>query len=258
MTLFRKLQLLGIAVLLLGCAAGAQSKRRQDPPLPTTPPRNDCLGYAQHPDLRPTSGEDRPVPTVTFRLEMPTFEPSYYGIAVESTGPAAYVSEPRVTPDSAPGEPYMVKFTMSEATRQRIFELARAANFFQGDFDYKKGRVANTGTKTLSYADGSRCNQTTYNWSERPEIQQLTTLFQTVSNTLEFGRRLAYLHRFDKLGLDAELKSMEEEAKSENLGELQVVEPVLKSIAEDHAVMNLARARAERLLARVHPPAPTQ
>ncbi len=239
-------------VLLFGCAAWAQGSRSKPAPTPAAAPLNACLGYAQHPDLRPQGSGQRPATTVTFRLEMATFDPAYYGVAVESSGAAAYVSEPRSTPDSGPGEPYIVKFTVSEETRQRIFDLARETNFFQGAFDYK-GKIANTGAKTLSYSDGARCNQATYNWSEHAAIQQLTTVFQGISNTLEFGRRLAYLHRYDRLGLDAELKSMEENAKTNNLVELQAIAPVLRSIADDYAVMHLARARAERLLARIRP-----
>ncbi len=234
------------------CALWGQSNpgAAQPPPLP---PRNDCLGYAQHPDLRPDPEEQRLAPTVTFRLEMPTFDPTYFGVAVESTGKAAYLSEPKATPDSSPGDPYMVKFLMSEATRRRVFELAREANFFQGDFAYTKGNIANTGAKTLSYADQGRCTQTTYNYSQNPAIQQLTAIFQAISATMEHGRRLAFLHRFDKLGLDAELKSMEEEASRGNLAELQAIAPVLRNIFNDHAVMNLARERAGRLLSRIQP-----
>jgi hypothetical protein len=229
-------------VLLLSAAAWSQAGA------PTTPPPNECLGYAQHPDLRPDKGESRPAPTVTFRLEMPTFNPRYYGIAVEADGKAAYQSEPQA--GSLPGDPYLVKFTMSDPTRQRIFALAAQAGYFRGDFDYRKSKIANTGAKTLSYADGDRCNQTTYNWSENPAIQQLTTIFQEISATMEHGRQLAFLHRFDKLGLDAELKSMEAAARSNSLLELQTIAPILQSIASDYAVMKLARARAERLLAR--------
>ncbi len=233
-------------------ALAAQSKQARPQPAPL-PPGNACLGYAQHPDLRPDTQTERLIPTVTFRLEMPSFNPTYFGVAVESTGKAAYVSEPKATPDNAPGDPYIVKFVMSQATRQRIFELARAASYFQGDFAYTKGNIANTGAKTLSYADEGRCSQTTYNWSMNPAIQQLTAIFQGISNTLEFGRRLAFLHRFDKLGLDAELKSMEDEAARGDLTELQAVEPVLRNIFNDHGVMNLARERAARLLARIRP-----
>ncbi len=236
-------------------ALWAQSKPggSQPTPLPST---NQCLGYAQHPDLRPDADEQRAVHTVTFRLEMPTFDPTYFGVAVESTGKAAYVSEPRLTPDSTPGDPYIEKFVMSQATRQRIFDLARRASFFQGDFAYTKGNIANTGTKTLSYADQGRCTQTSYNYSQNEAIQQLTAIFQGISSTLETGRKLAFLHRFDKLGLDAELKSAEEEAGKGNLVELQAIAPVLRNIFNDHAVMNLARERAGRLLARI--PVPTR
>src|SRR5512142_2499780 len=120
----RRLKIIAV-VLLLGSWAVAQSAATKNLPPATTPPLNQCLGYAQHPDLRPGTAEDRPMPTVTFRLEMASFNPSYFGIAVESTGRAAYVSEPQTASENAPGEPYMVKFTMSEETRQRIFELAR-------------------------------------------------------------------------------------------------------------------------------------
>ncbi len=213
--------------------------------------RNECLGYAQHPGLRPDSGpEYKPVPTITFRLEMPSFNPSYYGVAIEADGRAAYQSEPQ-SQGSAPGDPYMVKFTVSESTAQRIFALARDAEYFQGNFDYKKGKIANTGAKTLSYADVDRCNQTTYNWSENLAIQQLTAIFQNIGTTMEFGHRLAFLHRFDKLGLESELKSMEDMARTDRLAEVQAIAPILQSIASDYAVMNLARIRAQRLLAYV-------
>jgi acyl-CoA reductase-like NAD-dependent aldehyde dehydrogenase len=67
--------------------------------------------------------------------------------------------------------------------------------------------------------------------------------------TLEFGRRLEYDHRYQKLALDAELKRMEEMAKSKNLDELQAVGPILSQIAADTSVINMVRARAQRLLA---------
>jgi len=41
---------------------------------------------------------------------------------------------------------------------------------------------------------------------------------------------------------------MEESAKSNNLGELQAIVPILRRIAADHSVLNVTRARAQRLL----------
>jgi hypothetical protein len=108
--------------------------------------------------------------------------------------------------------------------------------------------VANTGRKTLTYADLSRNFETTFNWSENAAIDQLARLFSGISSTAEHGRKLAYLHRYDKLGLEAELKGMESEAESGFLAELQIIGPTLDSIAHDASVLNIARARAQRLL----------
>jgi hypothetical protein len=41
---------------------------------------------------------------------------------------------------------------------------------------------------------------------------------------------------------------MESEVDSHYLSELQIIAPLLKSLAEDSAVLNIARQRAKRLL----------
>src|SRR4029077_11143256 len=67
--------------------------------------------------------------------------------------------------------------------------------------------------------------------------------------TMEFGRRLIYLHKYEKLALDNQLKRMEELQRGDGLGDVQAIAPVLKDIANDSSVMNVSRARALRLLA---------
>jgi len=79
-------------------------------------------------------------------------------------------------------------------------------------------------------------------------VQQLTTLFQSVASTMEFGRRLTYFHRYQKLALDDELKRMEDQAKRGELAELQAVSPVLQDIYDDNSVINVVRARARRIM----------
>lgn len=65
---------------------------------------------------------------------------------------------------------------------------------------------------------------------------------------MDYGRRLTYYHRYQKLALDEELKRMEAQALNKELVELQAVEPVLKQLYDDSSVMNVVRARAERLM----------
>jgi len=190
------------------------------------------------------------IPAVGFTLDFPGGEPSHFSILVKSTGEASYESRPQVPEAQSriAGDPYLVKFTISQETRTRIFELAKALNSFQGNFDYRKHRIANTGTKTASYTDANRHFETSYNWSENRDLQQLTAIFHAVANTLESGRRLVYLHRYDKLGLDKELRQLESLEKSGEATELAAIAPQLEQIAADGSVMNLARERAKRLL----------
>jgi len=76
----------------------------------------------------------------------------------------------------------------------------------------------------------------------------LTALFQNMAGTLEYGRRLTYFHRYQKLALDEELKRMETQARNNELSEIQGVAPVLQEIFDDTSVMNVVRARAKELL----------
>lgn len=200
---------------------------------------------AQVPDLHPQQAFT-PEPIVSFSLELTGAVPPYYSISVESTGKAAYRSSP--VPGDMEGDPYITKFVVSEPVRTRIFELARKLHSFKGDFDYRKGRVANTGVKTLYYTDQKTNNSTTYNYSSNQDIQELTRLFQGISTTLEFGRRLSYYYDHQKLGLDDELKRMDEMAEQGELSELQAVAPILRKIAGDPQVMHIDQEHARRLL----------
>lgn len=210
--------------------------------------------------------EHPPVPTVTFTLDFPQAMPAHYVIRVESSGKATYRSdapEDGVDPTTyatpgkppAPGDPYGLNFTMSAETRERIFTLAAKLNYFRGNFDYTKGRIAASGIKTVVYADPTRHNETRYNWSENPLVEELTRLFQNLAQTVEFGRHLDHMYRYDRLGIDAELRRMEEAAGNNELVELQAIAPSLQRIVDDTAVLHIARLRAEKLLARLRPAA---
>jgi hypothetical protein len=188
-----------------------------------------------------------PIPTVTFTLDFPVSAPEHYSLRVAQDGKASYESMGKLTPE-ADGDPFTYSFAMSEENRARIFELAERAKFFEGDVDYKKGRLANTGKKVLGYADGKIQHETAYNFSTNPAIQQLTKIFQNTSATLEAARRLQYFHRYQRLAVEEELKRMEEMAKSDSLDELQAIAPILQEIAEDKAILNVTRSRAVRLL----------
>jgi hypothetical protein len=186
---------------------------------------------------------------VTFTLDFPGSEPSHYAVSVSSDGRSTYDSDGKLSPDSE-GDPFHLDFSMSSETSRRVFELAEKAHYFQGEIDSKKKNLASTGAKTLTYRDSSRNTKATYNYSPLVPVQQVTALFQNLSTTLEFGRRLQYFHRYQKLALDEELKRMEAIAGQDDLEEMAAVVPILKQIASDNSVINPVRARAQRMIER--------
>jgi hypothetical protein len=172
-------------------------------------------------------------------------------MTISANGATIYSSSnPAKTGDDV--DEYKTEFTMSPARRDKLFRYAKEANFFDGDFTFKKHVVASTGKKTLTYSDPARHFSTSYDYSVHKAIQEITNILAGISNTIEHGRKLAFLRRFDKLGLEDELKAMENAAEGHNLAELQIIAPTLDSIASDRTILNIARQRAQKLLAKAN------
>ena len=190
------------------------------------------------------------LPAITFTLDFPGSEPSHYVISVSSDGHASYVSNGKLSKDSESdsSDPWRLEFSISPSTNTRVFDLAKRAHYFEGEIDSKKKNLASTGAKTLTYKDAQKSTQAAYNYSPVPSVQELTALLQSLSATLEFGRRLDYCLHYQKLALDEELKRMEEMQNSHGLEELSAVAPILQKIADDASVIKVVRARAQRLL----------
>lgn len=188
--------------------------------------------------------------TVTFSLDFPGSHPEHYSLQVRSDGKARYESSGRPASDSEEADSFDYEFTLSPAARQRVFDLAAKAGYFHRDLDSHRKNIAFTGKKTISYKDARRSGESTYNYSPDPAVQELTDLFQSLSATLEFGHRLEYNRRYQKLALDEELRQAEEMAHGTPPVELQAIAPILEQIIADSSVINVTRARAQRLLDR--------
>jgi hypothetical protein len=198
--------------------------------------------------LLAAQAQSPPIATVTFTCDFPGSDPSHYAVSVSSDGHSSYVSDGRLNSDSNPSDPSRFEFTVSPSTSGRVFDLAKRAHYFEGDIDLKKKNIASTGAKTLTYKDAQKNVKAAYNYSPISAVQELTTLFQSLSTTLEFGRRLDYYLQYQKLALDEELKRMENRSNNGGLEEVSAVAPVLQKIADDPAVIKVVRARAQRLL----------
>ena len=88
----------------------------------------------------------------------------------------------------------------------------------------------------------------TYNFSENPNVQQLTQIFLGLATTVDYDRKLAWNYRFDKLGLDQQLRELEQLQDAHQLEELSILEPILRKIAADPNLMHISRQSAQHLL----------
>jgi len=216
-------------------------------------------------------------PTITFTLDYPQMEVPHYQITLDSNGNGGYLAQGRsdqekpkvnqwggtatASPDSAEsnaaasGESnsaassgYQRNFQLNPDLRDQIFSLARSANYFRGDFEFRKHKVAFAGTKTLEYSAPNIHGKASFNYSQNSYVSKLADVFEGIAFDLQTETRLQRLLRYDRLGLNQELAALEQRAKSGDWVAPQLLTKVLQQIANDRNVMDIARRRAQQLL----------
>ena len=143
------------------------------------------------------------------------------------------------------------KFALSSQITRRIFALAGELDHFNIACASKAKNVADTGTKTLTYIAPGTTHSCTFNYTENKNVSALTDLFLAIAETMDEGRAMDHLHRYDRLGLDAELECFSREVADGHAIELQTIAPALRSIAQDADLMQRVRTQARALLAMV-------
>jgi hypothetical protein len=202
---------------------------------------------AQSPQLHTSSGSK--FPTVIFTSVLWTVDPSYYSLAIDSTGTATYQSAPDSIEHT--GVPYTIEFQVSDRTRRTAFNVTRELDFFREPAGEALTSAQNSSVRTLAYHDSQLHTQVTYSASPDSEIEELTAIFEGISETLEFGRRLAYFHGHDRSALAGELDRLQASADRRTLREFPVIAPVLRSIAGDNRLASASREKAGALLNRL-------
>lgn len=141
------------------------------------------------------------------------------------------------------------RISVSPATAAKVFALARSLNHFNIACASKVKNIADTGKKTLTYSGmNGVIGSCDYNYTENKDVQTLTDILQGIAETMDEGRKLDYLHRYDRLGLDAELENFSREVAEGRALELGTIVVTLRSLADDPDVMQRVRTRANALL----------
>ena len=140
---------------------------------------------------------------------------------------------------------------ISAATTAKIFKDARSVNYFNVECASKAKNIADTGKKTLTYKGADGSGSCTYNYSENKTVQSLTDRFEAIAFTLDEGRRFEFLHKYDRLGLDAEMITFSQEVDAGRALEVGTISPVLASLVDDGAVIQRVRLKARKMLDQV-------
>jgi hypothetical protein len=182
------------------------------------------------------------LPVPKYSLALWEFGEGHYGGEEVPPGARSFDPPPAVQPFN------ITIFYIAPATAAKVFALAHELKRFNFQCDSKAKNVADTGKKTLTYNGLDATTSCTYNYTENKDVETLTGIFQGIAETLDEGRKLDYLHRYDRLGLDAELESFSREVAEGHAIELQAIAPTLRSLAGDPGVMQRVRTRASALL----------
>jgi hypothetical protein len=140
---------------------------------------------------------------------------------------------------------------VTSATVSKIFKAARSVNRFNIECASKLKNIADTGKKTLTYTGADGSGSCLYNYSENKSVDMLTNTFLAIAYTIDEGRRLAFLHRYDRLGLDAEMITFGQELDAGRALELGTITPTLAAIANDNALIQRVRLKAQKMLEQI-------
>jgi hypothetical protein len=190
---------------------------------------------------------------VTFAFERMGLPVPKYRLSIQDDGATVYEGEelPQVSGSSAslPSHPFKSVVGISPATAARVFALGQKLKRFNVTCASKAKNIADTGTKTLSYVAADGTGSCTYNYTENKDVEALTDIYQGIAETMDRGRELDHLHRYDRLGLDAAIAFLAQEVTEGHALELGTIAVSLHSIAGDAEVMERVRTRATKLLA---------
>ncbi|MDE0620807.1 MAG: hypothetical protein OXH83_03955 [Bryobacterales bacterium] len=133
-----------------------------------------------------------------------------------------------------------------------VFDWAADLGYFSRSVASKR-KVASTGRKLLRYeAGGQLRGETVFDYTEEPAARELASWFVRLAETQQHLQTLERLYRFDRLGVDQALVSLQSAFERDRIVAPRLLEPILNKIAEQDRIVHVARARARGMLERIH------
>ena len=164
-------------------------------------------------------------------------DPDWVSISVDRSGAVSYKETPDDDPDAFQLEP---RFT------DRIFDLAGKLDHFKKNIESGL-KVANMGSKTFRWENGSDAGQATFNYSTDPSAQTLWTCFESMTESERAYQELKRAVRHDKLGVNDALIKIGELYNDQKLVFTPQFMPLFEKVASDDSYVHIAREKAAEL-----------
>ena len=217
---------------------------------------SSTLAFAQG-GTSPAAAPDKNSPEVGFQFERIGLPVPHFTLKIREDGTGSYQADQVDIPATGTAMRGQAAqhidrpINLTHETVAKIFKAAHSLNYFNIECASKAKNIADTGKKTLSYSGADGSGSCTYNFSENKSVSTLTDTFLAIAYTIDEGRRLEFLHRYDRLGLDAEMISFGQELDAGRALELGTISPALAAIVDDPAVIQRVRLRATKMLDQV-------
>jgi hypothetical protein len=190
-------------------------------------------------------------PTIFYSKSFPGSSPAYVEITVARDGTAVYKEKPD---DDQP-----VKLKLKAEEAEAIFGLAEKLDRFKNKLESGLP-VAKMGEKTFRWVEDKPLHEQKFNYSTEESCRELQEWFEKIVETEMHLFALERTARFDKLGVNKALLQLEASWDKKRLVALEQFYPWLNRIIKGDSYLNMARERAEKLLAtfQAPPPAPAK
>jgi hypothetical protein len=164
--------------------------------------------------------------------------PEFSAITVERSGEVTY--------QEAKEDDNPIRVQMSEAETREIFDLAEKLDRFKHPIESGL-KVANMGTKTFRFEDGSEKHEVQFNYSLDTSAQALLDAFERIAESEQDFINLDRAAHYDKLGVNDALLLLQISLEHKRLVATQQFLPLLDRIAKNETYMHQARLRAAAL-----------
>ena len=164
--------------------------------------------------------------------------PEYVAIAVERSGATSY--------QEAKEDDNPIKIQLSDRDTQTLFDLAQKLDHFQHPVESGL-KVANMGTKTFGFEDGTAKHSIEFNYSLDADAQALLDWFERITETEGHLVNLDRTVHFDKLGVNDVLLQLQITWDHKRLVAPEQFLPLLDRIVKNESFLHIARERAAGL-----------